>query len=75
MGILDPNALDARRGLAALPPLLKAYVRAGSKFGDGAVIDKDFGTIDVFTILPIADADERYRAHFAPGESEENVAA
>jgi L-ornithine Nalpha-acyltransferase len=75
MGLLDDAALDARKGLAALPPLLKAYVRAGCKFGDGAVIDKGFGTIDVFTILPIARADERYRAHFAPSEGEDSAAA
>jgi putative hemolysin len=75
MGILEAAALDGRKGLAALPPLLKAYVRAGCKFGDGAVIDKGFGTIDVFSVLPIARADERYRAHFAPGEGEETVAA
>ncbi len=75
MAILEPNALDVRRGMAALPPLLKAYVRAGCMFGDGAVVDKGFGTIDVFTILPIARADERYRAHFSPGDVEETVAA
>lgn len=75
MGLLDAASLDARRGLAALPPLLKAYVRAGCKFGDGAVIDKGFGTVDVFTILPIAQADERYRAHFSPDDGEQNAAA
>jgi len=75
MGILDRSALDSRKGLAALPPLLKAYVRAGCKFGDGAVIDKGFGTIDVFAVLPIARADERYRAHFSPSDGEETVAA
>ena len=75
MGLLEDAAFDARKGLAALPPLLKAYVRAGCKFGDGAVIDKGFGTIDVFSILPIARADERYRAHFAPSESEDSAAA
>jgi L-ornithine Nalpha-acyltransferase len=75
MGIVEADALDGRRGMAALPPLLKAYVRAGCKFGDGAVIDKVFGTIDVFTVLPIARADERYRAHFSPADGEENAAA
>jgi L-ornithine Nalpha-acyltransferase len=76
MGILESAALDGRRGLAALPPLLKAYVRAGCKFGDGAVIDKGFGTIDVFTILQVANFDERYLAHFSPsGDGKENVAA
>jgi hypothetical protein len=39
------------------------------------VIDKGFGTIDVFSVLPIARADERYRAHFSPADGEETAAA
>ncbi len=64
MAILDGKAIDARKGLAALPPLLKAYLRAGAKFGDGAVIDAQFGTTDVFTILPLADLEERYISYY-----------
>jgi putative hemolysin len=60
MAIADGEAIDARKGIAALPPLLKAYLRAGAKFGDGAVIDAQFQTTDVFTILPLADLEERY---------------
>src|SRR5208283_2213274 len=60
MAILDGNAIDARKGVGALPPLLKAYLRAGAKFGDGAVIDLQFRTTDVFTIMPLADLEERY---------------
>jgi L-ornithine Nalpha-acyltransferase len=56
MAILDGTAIDARKGMAALRPLLKAYLlRAGAKFGDGAVIDAQFRTTDVFTIMPLAD--------------------
>ncbi len=76
MAILDPAAVDARKGIAGLPPLLKAYVRIGAKFGDGAVVDAMFGTTDVFTIMPIAELEERYIAHFGgPGDSRESVAA
>jgi putative hemolysin len=63
MTILDGHAIDARKGVAALPPLLKAYLRAGAKFGDGAVIDAQFRTTDVFTIMPLADLEERYIAY------------
>ena len=31
-----------------LPPLVKAYLRVGACFGDGAFIDRDFNTIDPF---------------------------
>jgi L-ornithine Nalpha-acyltransferase len=64
MAILDAKAIDARKGVAALPPLLKAYLRAGAKFGDGAVIDTQFGTTDVFTIMPLADMEERYLNYY-----------
>jgi putative hemolysin len=64
MAILDKEAVDARRGIAALPPLLKAYLRVGARFGDGAVIDAQFGTTDVFTIMPLADIEERYVSYY-----------
>jgi putative hemolysin len=61
---LDKAAIDPRRTMAALPPLVKAYVRAGSLFASQAVTDHQFGTTDLFTILPLASADPRYLAHF-----------
>lgn len=64
MAILAKDAVDFRKGLTALPPLLKAYLRVGATFGDGAVIDPLFHTIDVFTIMPLADIEARYVAHY-----------
>lgn len=64
MAVLDAKAIDARKGLVALPPLLKAYLRAGAKFGDGAVVDAQFGTTDVFTILPLGGLEERYQNYY-----------
>jgi L-ornithine Nalpha-acyltransferase len=76
MAVLDTTAIDARKGIAALPPLLKAYLRAGAKFGDGAVIDPQFSTTDVFTILPLSDLEERYQDHYGgPMEMPESYVA
>lgn len=76
MDILDAAAVDTRKGIAALPPLLKAYLRIGAKFGNGAVIDKQFGTVDVFTVMRTADIEERYIAYFGgPGDAKEYAAA
>jgi L-ornithine Nalpha-acyltransferase len=76
MAIMDAAAIDARKGVAALPPLLKAYLRAGAKFGDGAVIDAKFGTTDVFTIMPLTDLEERYRDYYGgPMEMPESYVA
>lgn len=76
MAILKTAAIDARKGVAALPPLLKAYLRAGAKFGDGAVIDAQFGTTDVFTIMPVSDLEERYQNYYGgPMEAPESYVA
>jgi putative hemolysin len=76
MAILETKAIDARKGVAALPPLLKAYLRAGAKFGDGAVIDAQFGTTDVFTIMPLSDMEDRYLNYYGgPMEMPESYVA
>ena len=47
-----------------MPPLIKAYLRVGAMVGDGAVIDRDFNTIDVFMIMPVDNIVDRYRDKF-----------
>jgi len=64
MDRMAKNAIDQKDGMRALPPLLKGYLRAGCKIGDGAVIDRQFGTIDVFIYVDMAKMDPRYRARF-----------
>lgn len=76
MDILQGSAIDARRSLAALPPLLKAYLRVGAKFGDGAVVDDQFGTIDVFTVMPLSEVEDRYVNYYGgPMEMPESTIA
>ena len=64
MNIVAKGALDPKEALRALPPLLKGYLRAGVSIGDGAVIDRQFGTTDVFIYCPVANIDARYRSKF-----------
>jgi putative hemolysin len=62
---VDPvSPVPARQALLSMPPLIKAYMRLGARFGEGAVIDHQFGTIDVFVITCIKDIDPRYIEHF-----------
>lgn len=56
--------IDAKRALVSLPPLIKAYLRTGARFSAGAVIDRQFGTTDVFAVMPMGDIEERYVAHY-----------
>lgn len=43
-----------------LPPLVKGYLRLGATVGQGAVIDHDFNTTDVFVMLPVDAISSRY---------------
>jgi L-ornithine Nalpha-acyltransferase len=67
MNRLRRSAIDPKAALRALPPLVKGYLRLGATFGDGAVIDRQFGTTDVLVVLPIATISARYVAHFGAG--------
>jgi len=64
MNRLPAEAVDPREALRTLPPLLKGYVRAGCMIGDGAVVDRQFGTTDVFIYFPLSDMDARYKSRF-----------
>ena len=61
---IAPPEIDKRRALKDLPPLIKGYLRLGCYIGDGAVIDRQFNTIDVLIILPVSAINVRYFAHF-----------
>ena len=69
MNMMPREAVNTRAALKALPPLIKGYLRVGAYVGDGAVIDHQFGTTDVFVIMPVKAIRSRYFAHFgAPDE-------
>lgn len=62
---VDPDKLNDKKALRALPPLLKAYMRVGCYFGKSAMIDHQFGTTDVFIVMPIANIDPKYIQHYS----------
>lgn len=64
MNLMPKDAIDPREALRTVPPLIKGYVRAGGGIGEGAVIDRQFGTTDVFIYFPVARIDPRYRSRF-----------
>jgi len=63
MDVMPKEAIDEAEALRALPPLIKGYIRAGARIGDGAVIDRQFGTTDVFIYFPVASVDQRLIRH------------
>lgn len=64
MNMLPREQIDARRTFMKLPPLLKGYIRAGTMVGDGAVVDTQFNTVDVFVLLPTYMITEKYVRHY-----------
>jgi putative hemolysin len=45
---------DARRAALAMPPMLKTYLMMGGWVSDHAVVDRDLGTMHVFTGVEIS---------------------
>jgi L-ornithine Nalpha-acyltransferase len=64
MNLMPREHVDPRLAMRGLPPLIKGYLRLGARFGDGAVIDRDFGTTDVLVVLPVEAINARYIGYF-----------
>lgn len=64
MDLMPQEAVNARKAMAALPPLIKGYMRLGAMIGDGAVVDHAFRTTDVLVVMPIHTISERYRNYY-----------
>ena len=67
MDRLPAERIDARATARTLPPLLKGYLRVGAMVGDGAFIDRQFNTVDVFVVMPVAQITRRYAGRFDLG--------
>jgi putative hemolysin len=75
MNRMPKEAIDTKKALRELPPLVKGYLRLGAFIGDGAVIDHQFGTTDVLIVLPMAQITARYRERFVGAADEQKIAA
>jgi putative hemolysin len=64
MNFLPPDAVNSKKALAALPPLVKGYLRLGGFVGDGAVIDEQFNTTDVCILVKTDLVTDKYYRHY-----------
>lgn len=64
MKVMGSSETDPRAALRAVPPLIKGYLRLGAFVGDGAVVDRAFGTTDVCIVLPVSGLNPRYVRHY-----------
>jgi len=60
INILPQKKIDEAQEFRLLPPLIKAYIRAGAWVGKGAVVDKKFNTTDVLIILKSQNIIKKY---------------
>jgi putative hemolysin len=65
MDLMPVEAVSARAAIAAMPPLVKGYLRVGARIGDGCVIDQDFSTVDVFVVMPVKEIAARYVSYYS----------
>lgn len=61
---LEAEDIDQRAAVAALPPLIKGYLRVGGFVGDGAVVDDQFHTTDVCVVVKTDLVTEKYYRHY-----------
>ena len=64
MNAMAREAIDTRKALGRLPPLIKGYLRLGGFVGDGAVIDRQFNTIDVSVVVVTDRVTGKYYRHY-----------
>jgi putative hemolysin len=64
MKLLPADAIDPRRALREIPPLIKGYLRIGGVVGEGAVIDPEFNTVDVCLLVESHLVPGRYVRHY-----------
>ncbi|WP_428677733.1 GNAT family N-acetyltransferase [Reyranella sp.] len=70
MDMLEAGSYDPRKAMARVPPLIKGYLRLGGFVGDGAVIDHEFNSTDVFIIVKTELVTEKYIRHYERGMRE-----
>ena len=60
MDLQSREEIDTGKAKAALPPLIKGYLRLGGCVGDGAVVDPQFDTVDICMLVEASGIAEKY---------------
>lgn len=64
MDLLPPEALERQAALAAMPALIKAYLRLGGFVGEGAFVDHAFNTTDVMLLMDTAAMSAKHKGFY-----------
>ncbi|MCY0093191.1 GNAT family N-acetyltransferase [Hoeflea ulvae] len=69
MDMMPAEAINPRAAIAAMPPLVKGYLRVGAVVSREAVVDTAFRTTDVLVMLPVKQINGRYLNHYGADAS------
>ncbi len=64
MDLLPPEALDRHAAMAAMPALIRGYLRLGGHVGEGAYVDHAFNTTDICLVIDTARMNARKREFY-----------
>ena len=67
MDLMTPTQIDPRRAMKTMPTLIKAYLRLGGYVGEGAFIDRNFNTTDVFLLMDTKTISEKQKSMYTKG--------
>lgn len=71
MDLIPAADLDRKAAMAAIPALIKAYLRLGGHVGDGAWIDAAFNTTDVCLIMDTQRMSAKHREFYLRKQARE----
>ncbi|WP_374636834.1 GNAT family N-acetyltransferase [Paracoccus sp. (in: a-proteobacteria)] len=64
MALIPAERLDRRAAMLGMPALIKAYLRVGGQVGEGAWIDHEFNTTDVFLLVDTKSMSQKHRKFY-----------
>ncbi|MBP6679138.1 MAG: GNAT family N-acetyltransferase [Paracoccus sp.] len=64
MALIPAEKLDRRAAMLGMPALIKAYLRVGGQVGEGAWIDHEFNTTDVFLLVDTKSMSQKHRKFY-----------
>lgn len=64
MDLIALDKLDRREAMVGMPALIKAYLRLGGLVGEGAYIDREFNTTDVFLMMDTKAMSDKHRKFY-----------
>lgn len=64
MNLMPAADIEVKKAVRFLPPMIRGYLRLGGWVGDGAVIDHEFNTVDVFVLVEMDKVTDKYFKHY-----------